>query len=196
MTLAMTTAMAVLDVAETGEPAPPRPQVVPERPRVVVAFPRSGQAAVPRPRVSPETRATGARGAAAGRSRPVAPEGARLAVPAAAAQGPAAADCPIRLTRRGRVVFGGLAVAAAAAVACLLSLTLAGGALASNHGAAHAGYRGMRQIVVQPGQTLWSIAAAAAPAADPRLVIPQIEEANSLAGSTVYAGETLWVPGR
>jgi hypothetical protein len=53
----------------------------------------------------------------------------------------------------------------------------------------------MRQIVVQPGQTLWSIAVAAAPSADPRVVIPRIEEANSLGGSTVYPGETLWVPG-
>jgi hypothetical protein len=54
----------------------------------------------------------------------------------------------------------------------------------------------MRQIVVRPGQSLWSIAATVAPAADPRVVIPQIEQANSLAASTVYAGETLWVPAR
>jgi LysM domain len=91
---------------------------------------------------------------------------------------------------------GGLAIAAAAAVACLLSLALAGGALASNNGPARAGYQGMRQIVVQPGQTLWSIAAAVDPAADPRMIIPQLEAANSLTGSTVYPGETLWVPGR
>ncbi|HEU5416869.1 MAG TPA: LysM peptidoglycan-binding domain-containing protein [Streptosporangiaceae bacterium] len=155
MTLAMTTAMAVLDVAETGEPAPPRLQVVPERQRV------------------------GADGRCA--SRPV-----RARPPAPG---------PVRLTRRGRVVVGGLAIAAAAAVACLLSLALASGALASSHGPAGAGYQGMRQVVVQPGQTLWSIAATAAPSADPRVVIPQIEEANSLSGSTVYPGETLWVPG-
>jgi hypothetical protein len=92
------------------------------------------------------------------------------------------------------VVAGGLALAAAVALAGLLSLALAGGAQAVSHGPARAGYQGMRQIVVQRGQSLWSIAAAAAPAADPRVVIPQIEQANSLGGSTVYAGETLWVP--
>jgi hypothetical protein len=93
------------------------------------------------------------------------------------------------------VVAGGLAVAVAVALTGLLSLALAGGAQAVNHGPARAGYQGMRQIVVRPGQSLWSIAAAVAPAADPRVVIPQIEQANSLPGSTVYAGETLWVPG-
>ncbi|HUZ23832.1 MAG TPA: LysM peptidoglycan-binding domain-containing protein [Streptosporangiaceae bacterium] len=103
---------------------------------------------------------------------------------------------PVRLTRRGRLVLGGLVVVLAAAVVCLFSLDLAGGALASSHGSAGAGYRGMRQVVVQPGQSLWSIAVAAEPAADPRLVIQQIVEANSLAGATVYAGEQLWVPGR
>jgi hypothetical protein len=102
----------------------------------------------------------------------------------------------VRLTRRGRIVVGALAIAAAAAVATMLSLALAGGALAANHGPARAGYQGMRQIVVQPGQTLWSIAAAVAPAADPRVIIPQLEAANSLPGSIVYPGETLWVPAR
>ena len=171
MTLAMTTAMAVLDVAEAGEPAPPRLQAIPERPAVVVALPRSGRAPAPA-----RVRAAGRSASRSVRARPPAPG-------------------PVRLTRRGRVVVGGLAIAAIAAVACLLSLALAGGAMASNHGPAGAGYQGMRQIVVQPGQTLWSIAVAAAPSADPRVVIPRIEEANSLGGSTVYPGETLWVPG-
>jgi len=52
----------------------------------------------------------------------------------------------------------------------------------------------MRQIVVQPGQTLWSIAAKVAPSADPRLVITQIMAANSLTTTVVQAGEELWVP--
>lgn len=109
---------------------------------------------------------------------------------------PAASPGPIRLTRRGRIVFGGLAIALAAAAVCVLSLSLAGGALASSNGAARAGYQGMRQVVVEPGQTLWSIAVAAEPSADPRIVIQQIVETNSLAGATLYAGEQLWVPGR
>jgi hypothetical protein len=250
MTLAMTTAMAVLGVTEAEEPAPPRP-------RVVVPFPRSGYAEVPAQPEAPARSAAPAGSAAAahaagaaarsaapahaaararaakpvhpaGRGRPAVPaRSAALASPAvlagpatlarsAAPASPAAAarpaaparpgvsgrpgerpgsPGPVRLTRRGRLVVGGLAIAAAAALASLLSLVLAGGALAANHGAARAGYQGMQQIVVQPGQTLWSIAAAAEPSADPRTVMPQIMEANSLSGSTVYSGETLWVPG-
>jgi hypothetical protein len=101
---------------------------------------------------------------------------------------------PVRLTRRGRAVVGGLAVLLAVLAAVLLSLAGSGGALAANHGAAGSGYQGLRQVVVQPGQTLWSLAAAADPSADPRLVIPQIVSANALAGSTIYPGEQLWVP--
>jgi LysM repeat protein len=52
----------------------------------------------------------------------------------------------------------------------------------------------MTQIVVRPGQTLWSIAAAAEPSADPRIVIQQIIDANALGGNTIRAGQLLWVP--
>jgi hypothetical protein len=106
----------------------------------------------------------------------------------------ASAASPVRLTRRGRLVVGGLAVLTAVLAAVLLSVTASGGALAANHGPAGSGYQGMRQVVVQPGQTLWTLAAAAEPGADPRLVIPQIVSANSLAGSTIFPGEQLWVP--
>jgi LysM domain len=92
------------------------------------------------------------------------------------------------------MLLAGLAVAVGAAAVCLLSLAAAGGALAASHGAARAGYGGLRQVVVEPGQTLWSIASAAEPTADPRLVIQQIMEVNSLAGGTLQAGEVLWVP--
>ena len=100
---------------------------------------------------------------------------------------------PVRLTRRGRLVAGGL-VTVAALAGLLLSLAASGGALAASRGPAGSGYQGMRQVVVQPGQTLWSLAAAAEPGADPRLVIPEIVSANSLGGSTIYPGEQLWVP--
>jgi hypothetical protein len=102
---------------------------------------------------------------------------------------------PIRLTRRGRAVVAALTILAATAVVLLLWLSLAGGAQASSHGQlARAGYRGMTQIVVRPGQTLWSLAAAAEPSADPRIVIQQIIDANALGGTTIRAGELLWVP--
>ena len=52
----------------------------------------------------------------------------------------------------------------------------------------------MHQIVVQPGQTLWSIASAAEPTADPRAVIQQIMSVNALSGTNIQAGQLLWVP--
>jgi LysM repeat protein len=52
----------------------------------------------------------------------------------------------------------------------------------------------MHQIVVRPGQTLWSIAAAAEPSADPRNVVQEIMSVNALAGPTISTGQLLWVP--
>jgi hypothetical protein len=101
---------------------------------------------------------------------------------------------PIRLTRRGRIVLAALAVVLATVVITVIGMAAAGGAQATGHGKAGAGYQGMRQIVVRPGQTLWSIAAKAEPAADPRLVIAQIMTANSLTSTVVQAGELIWVP--
>jgi LysM repeat protein len=52
----------------------------------------------------------------------------------------------------------------------------------------------MRQVVVQPGQTLWSIASAAEPSADPRGVIEQIMSVNDLTSTKLPVGEEIWVP--
>jgi len=101
---------------------------------------------------------------------------------------------PLRLTRRGRVVVGTLIVTVVAAIALVVGLVVAGGAQATNHGQPGAGYQGMHQIVVRPGQTLWSIASAAEPQADPRDVVQQIMTANSMTGTTITAGQLLWVP--
>jgi len=98
---------------------------------------------------------------------------------------------PVRLTTRGRAVVVSLAAAAAVAVCTLLAT---GGAAAAIHGSPGAGYQGMHQVVVEPGQTLWSIASAAEPTADPQAVIQQIVTANSLPGTVIHAGQVLWVP--
>lgn len=100
----------------------------------------------------------------------------------------------LRLTRRGRLVVAALIIAAVTVTALLITLLASGGAQATNHGQAGAGYEGMHKIVVQPGQTLWSIASTADPSADPRIVIQEIMTANTLAGPNVTAGQLLWVP--
>ena len=47
---------------------------------------------------------------------------------------------------------------------------------------------------MRPGQSLWSLAEAYDPDADPRLVVQQIRQLNSMAGDQVQPGEVLWVP--
>lgn len=104
------------------------------------------------------------------------------------------ATAPLRLTRRGRVVVAALLIAALTVVVLVITLAASGGAEATNHGQARGGYQGMHQIVVQPGQTLWSIASAAEPSADPRAVVQEIMTANGMTNSTISIGQLLWVP--
>jgi len=98
---------------------------------------------------------------------------------------------PLRLTRRGRVV---VAVTAALLVT-IISLLAAGVAQATNDGPSpRAARQNLVQVVVHPGQSLWSVAESADPDQDPRAVIQQIIDLNSLNGDTVFAGQQLWVP--
>lgn len=50
-------------------------------------------------------------------------------------------------------------------------------------------------VVVQPGDTLWSIASAHYPADDVRVRIQDIEQANGLQGPVIEVGQTLVLPG-
>lgn len=50
-------------------------------------------------------------------------------------------------------------------------------------------------VVVQPGDTLWSIAAEHYPGDDVRDRVQDIESANGLASPQIEAGETLRLPG-
>jgi LysM domain len=98
---------------------------------------------------------------------------------------------PLRLTRRGRVVVA----LAAALLVTLVSLLLAGVAQATNDGPSpRAARENLVQVIVRPGQSLWSVAESAGPDRDTRAVIQQIIDLNSLNGDTVFAGQQLWVP--
>ena len=98
---------------------------------------------------------------------------------------------PLRLTRRGRVV----AATAAALLVTVVSLLLTGVAQATNDGpSSRVARQSLVQVVVHPGQSLWSVAESADPDQDPRAVIQQIIDLNSLNGDTVFAGQQLWVP--
>jgi hypothetical protein len=101
----------------------------------------------------------------------------------------------LRLTRRGRLVVTGFALLVAIVTATLLWVSVAGSVQAASSGPApRSPYQGMTQVVVRPGQTLWSIAAAAEPSPDAWPVVQQIIDVNALNGPQVHAGELLWVP--
>src|SRR6266487_3037213 len=98
---------------------------------------------------------------------------------------------PLRLTRRGRVVVA----MAAALLVTVVSLLLAGVAQATNDGPSpRAARENLVQVIVRPGQSLWSVAESADPDQDTRAVLQQIIDLNSLNGDTVFAGQQLWVP--
>lgn len=102
---------------------------------------------------------------------------------------------PIRLTRRGRIVVGTLIGIGVTALAALIWLAVAGQAQASGKAKAGQSPGGtVARVVVKPGQTLWGIAAQVDPGADPRAVISQIVDMNSLSSTAISVGQVLWVP--
>jgi nucleoid-associated protein YgaU len=53
---------------------------------------------------------------------------------------------------------------------------------------------GADSVVVERGDTLWSIAASVAGEDDVRAVVDRIQQLNGLAGSTVVPGQVLEMP--
>ncbi len=101
-----------------------------------------------------------------------------------------AAGYGIRQMRATRA--GGLSrVRRTAAVAAVVAAASVGFALVA-HGSPP---RPETTVVVQPGDTLWSIAAAHYPSDDVRARVEDIERANGLQGPTIEPGETLRLPG-
>ncbi|SDX42914.1 LysM domain-containing protein [Arthrobacter sp. cf158] len=103
------------------------------------------------------------------------------------------APARLRLTRRGRIVFFG--IPAMLLVAALLSLA---GFITSPAKASDSQSQLQppvaQSVTVQPGQSLWGIAGAAAPERDPRDVIAEIIQLNDLRGGRIQPGQQLFVP--
>jgi len=120
---------------------------------------------------------------------------ARVAASAAEPVLTPARPAPIRLTRRGRIVVGTLIGIGVAALAAVIWLAIAGQAQASGNARAGRPVGGaVARVVVKPGQTLWGIANQVDPDADPRVVIPEIVDINSLTSTAISVGQVLWVP--
>jgi len=92
----------------------------------------------------------------------------------------------VRLTRRGQL-------ASAVAVLAIAVVTLVGvaGRVGSLDGSAPLPASAPSQVVVAPGETLWSIAERVAPQRDPRTVVAQIRRLNGMPSADVRAGQTL-----
>lgn len=92
----------------------------------------------------------------------------------------------LRLTRRGRLVT-------AAATLLIAVLTLVGvvSRVGSLRESAPVPASAPAQVVVAPGETLWSIAERVAPDRDPRTVVAGIQRLNDLPTAAVRAGQTL-----
>ena len=99
-----------------------------------------------------------------------------------AAQGRPAAS-GLRMTRRGRLV-----VLAFALLVVLLPGAWRAMATAQVEGPTTVA------VTVQPGDTLWGIAAEIDPGADPRALIAEIREMNALTQSGLVPGQVLVVP--
>lgn len=110
---------------------------------------------------------------------------------AAAARGAEATRATkLRLTRRGRIVLGGLATVLTSALLAAAALFGASSANASVEG----GEQEFGYVVVAPGATLWSVASELDPDADPRDLVSEIVQLNQLDGSGVLAGQPIAVP--
>ena len=94
---------------------------------------------------------------------------------------------PVRLTRRGRAL---LVLLLAGLLLAAFSLGQQDSQAASEVGAPAE----VQTVVVQPGESLWSVAQRIAPDNDPREVIAQIQRLNDLESSTLHVGQHLLLP--
>lgn len=100
---------------------------------------------------------------------------------------------PIRLTRRGRLVFRGIPVLTVAVLLVFAALVFLDPAEAkSSSGGVSATVS--RTVTVAHGDSLWAIAAEVAPDQDSRDIINQIMDINGLTTARVEPGQVLEVP--
>ncbi|WP_313357793.1 LysM peptidoglycan-binding domain-containing protein [Microbacterium sp.] len=95
----------------------------------------------------------------------------------------------LRLTARGRRLLAALAAAPVIA-GIAVSLLAGGSAVASGESEPVA----FETVTVLPGDTLWSIAAEAAPTSDPRDVIDDIKRLNDLPTGMIQVGTSIAIP--
>lgn len=106
-----------------------------------------------------------------------------------------AKQAPLRLTRRGRFVFIGVPLILLAALILTLSGFLNAPAKAAESSAGLS-LTPTVTVTVQPGESLWAIAASVAPERDPRDVVTDIIQLNNLEAARVVPGQALFIPSK
>ena len=102
---------------------------------------------------------------------------------------------PLRLTRRGRIVLVGIPLILLSAVLITLAGFLNSPAKAAES-ATELSVTPTVSVTVQPGESLWGIAAAVDPGRDPRDVVADIVQLNNLDGGRVMPGQRIFVPSK
>ena len=101
-----------------------------------------------------------------------------------------AAPAPrLRLTARGRTVFGTLAAIPVIAIALLVGPNVIGA-----EATAGSVQNSFEYVSIAPGQSLWQLAEQVAPQADPREVVADILTLNNLSSGDVQPGQKLAIP--
>jgi nucleoid-associated protein YgaU len=172
---------------EVRAPWRPRLAEVPELPAAdVVEVPAVRHGAAHPSRRSPSrVGACRPRAAFGSGARPSAPPSRRLEPAAAGVRSNRAARGPGRL-RRARRLAVVLALAAGVALGSWLAPLLSGGGGLQ--------LAGESSVVVQDGDTLWSIATSMAGDADVRVVVDEIQRLNHLDGTALVPGQVLQLP--
>jgi nucleoid-associated protein YgaU len=192
---------AVLEFDEEVQ-APWRPRLraeeVVERPRLR-ALPPPSPARAPQSRVAqvrvPSSRPPQARAGSGAPARPRDDESRRPTRPHPA--GPVRGGCAhpahrperpggVRLTARGRLLVAVLALTGGVVLAAVVGV--AGG----NSGGLR--LAGEKAVVVQPGDTVWGIAASISGDDDIRAVVDEIQQLNHLHGAPLVPGQALRLP--
>jgi LysM repeat protein len=98
---------------------------------------------------------------------------------------------PTRLTRRGRLAVSLIALLASVTVVLAAAVALGPSVIATDGVGEPVP---VRTVTVQPGQSLWDIAAASGTSPDVRNAMYDIRQLNHLSTAELQVGQTLYVP--
>lgn len=107
---------------------------------------------------------------------------------------PARPSAPLRLTRRGRLLFRGLPLMLSVAALTATAAFFAGVVLSPPAVSADVASEDLVTVTVMPGDSLWSIAQEDAPGVDPYVTMERIGELNALEGGELELGQELYLP--